>query len=42
MPDHVRCRASLSVQDAKGKRWNKEVVYDVQLGEKIAITRASP
>lgn len=42
MPDHVRCQVALSLQDPKGKRWNKEVVYDVQLGEKSVIRRVSP
>ena len=41
MPDHVRCRVALSLQDAKRKRWSKEVVYDVQLGEKSVISRVS-
>jgi hypothetical protein len=40
--DHVRCRVALSLQDRKGKRWDKEVTYDVQLGEKSVIRRASP
>jgi hypothetical protein len=42
MPDHVRCRVSVSLQDPKGRKWDKEVVYDVQLGEKSVIRRASP
>lgn len=42
MPDHVRCRVALSLQDRKGRTWDKEVVYDVQLGEKSVICRASP
>jgi hypothetical protein len=41
-PDHVRCRVALTLQDAKGKTWDKEVVYDVHLGEKNVITRAAP
>lgn len=41
-PGHVRCRVALSLQDRKGKRWNKDVVYDVQLGEKCVISRVSP
>jgi hypothetical protein len=42
MLDHVRCRVALSLQDRKGTKWNKEVVYDVRLDEKSVITRASP
>lgn len=42
MPGHVRCRVALSLQDAKGKRWEKEVVYDVQLEKQYVITRATP
>jgi len=30
------------VQTAKGRKWDKEVVYDVRLGEKSVIQRASP
>jgi hypothetical protein len=41
-PDHVRCRVALTLQDPKGRKWDKEVVYDVQLGEKNVIQRASP
>lgn len=41
-PDHVRCRFALTLQDPKGKTWDKQVEYDVQLGEKNVITRASP
>src|SRR5262249_40332694 len=41
MPDHVRCRVALSLQDAKRRRWSKEVVYDVQLGEKNVVSRVS-
>jgi hypothetical protein len=41
MPDHIRCRVALSLQDKRGKRWDKEVEYDVQLGEKCVITRVS-
>ena len=40
-PDHVRCRVALSLQDQKRKRWSKEVVYDVQVGEKSVISRVS-
>ena len=41
-PDHIRCRVSLSLQDPKGGRRDKEVVYDVQMGEKSVITCVSP
>jgi hypothetical protein len=41
MPDHVHCRVALSLQDANRRRWSKEVVYDVQLGEKNVVTRVS-
>ncbi len=41
-PDHVRCRVSLALQDKKGKRWEKDVLYDVQLGDKCVISRTSP
>jgi hypothetical protein len=41
-PDHVRCRVALSLQDKKGKRLNKDVVYDVQLGDKCVLSRVSP
>ncbi len=41
-PEHFRCRVSLALQDQKGKRADKEVVYDVQLGEKSVIRRMSP
>ncbi|SRR5579884_784165 len=40
--DHVRCRVSLALQDKKGKRWEKDVVYDVQLGDQCIISRVSP
>jgi hypothetical protein len=42
MPDHVRCRVALSLQDQKGRTWDKEVEYDVQLGEKSVLRRKSP
>lgn len=42
MPDHIRCRVALSLQDRKGRRMDKEVVYDVQLGKTSVISRASP
>lgn len=42
MPDHVRCRVTLSLQDPKGKKREKEVVYDVRVGEKCVISRVAP
>jgi hypothetical protein len=41
-PDRVRCRVALSLQDKTGKRWDKEVVYDVRMGEKSIIDRVTP
>jgi hypothetical protein len=41
-PDRIRCRVALSLQDQKGKRWDKEVVYDVQMGKKSVISRVPP
>lgn len=38
-PNQVRCRVALSTQDPKGKKVNKEVVYEVQVGEKYVISR---
>lgn len=40
-PDHVRCRVALSLQDPKGKKLDKEVVYDVRVGERSVIGRVS-
>ena len=40
-PDHILCRVSLYLQDKKGKKQEKTVVYDVQLGEKSVIHRAA-
>ncbi|HTU90307.1 MAG TPA: hypothetical protein VMF69_09555 [Gemmataceae bacterium] len=42
MPDHVRCRVALFLQDKKGEKLDKQVVYDVHLGPKSVISRASP
>jgi hypothetical protein len=36
---HVRCRVALALKDHKGKQVDKEVVYEVQLGEKTIISR---
>ena len=41
-PDRIRCRVALSLQDPKGRKWDKEVVYDVQMGAKSVIHRAAP
>lgn len=41
-PDHVRCQVALYLQDQKGRKWDKKVVYDVQVGEKSVIRRVSP
>jgi hypothetical protein len=40
-PNHFRCRVALSLQDREGKQFQKEVVYDVQMGDKIVIVRNS-
>lgn len=42
VPDHIRCQVALFLQDAKGNKVDKKVVYDVQVGEKSIISRASP
>jgi hypothetical protein len=36
----VRCRVSLTLQDPRGKKVDKEVVYEVDLGDRIVIERA--
>ncbi len=41
-PDRVRCRVALALQDKKGKKWERKVVYEVLLGEKTTIRRATP
>lgn len=41
MPDHFLCKVSLYLQDQKGKKGEKLVVYEVQLGEKSVIKRAA-
>jgi hypothetical protein len=40
-PSRFRCRVSLSLQDKQGRKYDKEVTYDVQLGDPILIGRAS-
>ncbi len=39
-PGQVRCRFTLSLQDPRGREVNKEVVYDVRLGDRTVIERA--
>ncbi len=39
-PDHFRCRFALSLRDRKGRKVDKQVVYDVKLGEKSVVARA--
>ncbi|MHB1423497.1 MAG: hypothetical protein ACYC3I_09955 [Gemmataceae bacterium] len=41
-PDEFRCQVELSLQDKSGKRWDKKVTYEVRLGEKSVVNRASP
>jgi hypothetical protein len=38
----IRCRVALSLQDRQGKKVDREVVYDVQLGDRTIIRRVSP
>ena len=40
-PGHFRCRVALSLRDPKGKKVDKEVVYDVQVGQTSVISRVS-
>lgn len=40
-PDHFRCRVSLSLQDRRGKKLEKDVVYAVQLGERSTLRRVA-
>ena len=40
-PGRFHCRVALSLRDPKGKKVDKEVVYDVQLGPPGVISRAS-
>jgi hypothetical protein len=40
-PQRFRCRVALSLQDRRGAKTDKEVVYDVQLGERTVISRAA-
>jgi hypothetical protein len=41
-PDHVQCRVALSLRDPSGKQLERQVVYDVQVGERTVIRRVSP
>ncbi len=40
--DTVRCRVALTLRDRQGQKVDREVVYDVQLGERSVIRRVSP
>jgi hypothetical protein len=41
-PGHVQCRVALSLADRKANKSEKEVKYDVRVGDKIVIGRAVP
>ena len=41
-PSRVRCRVALSRQEKSGKKVEKQVDYDVELGEPVVISRAKP
>jgi hypothetical protein len=38
----VRCRVALVLQEKSGRQVEKQVDYDVQLGEPVTITRVKP
>lgn len=40
-PNHFRCKVALSLQGPDGKQVQKDVVYDVQVGDKIIIVRST-
>ena len=40
-PNHFQCRVSLSLQARNGARTERDVDYDVRLGDKTVIARAS-
>ncbi len=40
-PHYFLCRMALSLQDRKGKKLEKQVVYGVHLGEKSTLERAA-
>jgi hypothetical protein len=40
-PNHFRFRVALSLQDRQGKKLQKEVFYDVEIGDKTTIARSS-
>ena len=37
--DHARCWTTLSLQDRRGKKSDKHVVYEVKLGDKAVVGR---
>jgi hypothetical protein len=41
-PSRVRCRVALSLEEKSGKKVEKQVDYDVELGEPVVISRAKP
>jgi hypothetical protein len=41
-PNLFRCRVALSLRHPRGQMVEKEVVYEVQMGEKNVVRRASP
>jgi hypothetical protein len=41
-PGQVRCRFTLLLQDPRGREVDKQVVYDVRLGDRIVVERAEP
>jgi hypothetical protein len=41
-PSRVRCRVALSLQEKSGKKVEKQVDYDVELGEPVVISRTKP
>jgi hypothetical protein len=41
-PDRFRCRVALALKDPKGKEVQKEVVYNVTLGDTVLISRQEP
>ena len=40
--DRVRCHVALTLRDRQGRQVEKQVVYEVEVGEKSVIRRASP
>jgi hypothetical protein len=39
-PGRFHCRVSLTLQDRAGKKLEKEVLYEVTMGETISVTRS--